>query len=64
MRKVVLLLSLLAFICAGTVTVASAAGDQVCCKDGKTVTAKDKAACEKAGGKMVAKDQCKAAKKK
>ena len=48
---------------AGSVVLVGAA-EKVCCKDGKMVQAKDAASCKKAGGKMVAKDKCKAGKTK
>ena len=62
MKKIIVLISLLAFVCAGSIAIAAEA--KVCCKDGKVVAAKDAAACTKAGGKVVAKSQCKAAPKK
>ena len=63
MKKVVVLLALLAFVLTGSVIMATAAGKTVCCKDGKVVAAKDAKACAKAGGKMVPQAKCKASAK-
>jgi hypothetical protein len=59
MKKVVVLVTLLAFVLTGSVVLAAGAKDLVCCKAGKVVKAKNAAACTKAGGKMVPKAQCK-----
>ena len=64
MKKVVVLLTLLAFVLTGSVVLAAGAKDKVCCKAGKTIMAKDAAACKKAGGKIVLKSACKAPAKK
>ncbi len=61
MKKIVVLVTLLAFVCVGSVALAAAAKDQVCCKDGKVLTVKDPADCAKQMGKMVPKDACKPA---
>jgi hypothetical protein len=63
MKKVVVLLTVLAFVFAGSVIMATAAEDMVCCKDGKVIPA-NASACAKAGGKVVPESQCKAPAKK
>jgi Ni/Co efflux regulator RcnB len=65
MKKLVLLVALLAFVVSVPMAMAAdapkaAAAAQVCCKDKKVdATAKDAAACAKAGGKWVDAKDCK-----
>lgn len=62
MKKLVLLAALLAFVVAVPMAMAAdaPAAAKVCCKDKKAdATAKDAAACTKAGGKWVDAKDCK-----
>ena len=63
MKKVVVLLALLAFVFTGSVIMATAAENMVCCKDGQRITA-NASTCVKYGGKVVPKSQCGAPAKK
>jgi hypothetical protein len=63
MKKLVLLVALLAFVVAVPMAMAAdapAAAAKVCCKDKKAdASAKDEAACTKAGGKWMDAKDCK-----
>ena len=64
MKKVVVLLTVVAFVFAGSVIMATAAEDFVCCKDGKPIMANASTCLKYYGGKVVPESKCKVPTKK